>query len=406
MTAVGWCILTAMQWSSCNPADWKRVILGVAVCALGLLTGCASAPPAATHTEVVALDLTTALFGPKPEIISVERVHALSSAQEQAFLDFLEKPKHRDIPRHKLIRDYLKLETQGFGYVAETRTAQSTLATSAGNCLSLAIVTTALAELAEVDISYQLIDSNPIFESDGNLIRRSLHVRSVLYDPTWESRDGFWVMSRPRIAIDYFPGDYDRYVGSIGASDYHAMYYQNLAADALEAKDLSRAYWLLMETLTFSPNNAESLNMLAIVFDRAGDKAKSEQIYRHGIATVDRRVSLLRNYGGFLAREGRHTEAELIRTELESLEDPNPFDWIFAGQQALTDGEYWNAIRFFEKSAALAPYLHESYFGLARSYIQLGDLTQAQRALHQAVENADQASTRDLYVAKLAELGE
>ena len=184
------------------------------------------------------------------------------------------------------------------------------------------------------------------------------------------------------------------------------MYYRNIAADAIEDRNFSKAYWLLMESLEFSPASPESLNMLAIVFDRAGDKRKSEEIYRYGIQHAQRRVSLLRNFSIFLKREGRAAEAEQIDALLAQQNEPNPFDWIFAGLQAYSDGEFQRAIRLFRKSVQLAPYLHEAHFGLAKTYYQLGNLSQAEQELEQALNKATAGTTRKMYEVKLTALSE
>ena len=112
----------------------------------------------------------------------------------------------------------------------------------------------------------------------------------------------------------------------------------------------------------------------------------------------------MRNYGIFLAREGRSAEAEEIYAIVAEQYEPNPFDWIYAGQDAYNDGEYKRAIGLFRKSVQLAPYLHEGHFGLARAYYQLGYLNRAERELEQALTNATASNTRRLYEAKLASL--
>jgi len=145
---------------------------------------------------------------------------------------------------------------------------------------------------------------------------------------------------------------------------------------------------------------------LAIVNNRAGDKAKSEEIYRFGIQHATRRVSLLRNYGLFLRRAGRNAEADKIDAQLAQLADPNPFDWISAGQAAYANGEFKRAKVLFTRSIELAPYLHEGHFGLAKAYFRLGNLKNAEHELEQALGNATQSSARRLYEAKLASLSE
>ena len=375
-------------------------MLAICLCA----AGCATPEMAVEDTQEYTFTLESDLFGDRPPIVSTAEIHTLSESHREAFERYFDDPKHRNQPPHKRVYDYLELVSADFNYLGETYTANEALDHSGGNCLALAILTTALARIAEVDIEYQLVDSEPVFESGVNHIRRSLHVRSMLYDPTWIPQENILILSRPGIKIDYFPSDFDRFIGNIDESEYFAMYYRNVAADAIEERDLSSAYWLLMEAIELAPASPESLNMLAIVFDRAGDKEKSEAIYRHGIEHAERRVSLLRNYSIFLRRQGRVKEAERVSRMLSDLDDPNPFDWIYAGHAAYGEGQYDRAVRMFNKSVEIAPYLHEGYFGLAKAHFQLGNLERSQRELERALGYATRPSTRTLYEAKLGAL--
>lgn len=377
----------------------------IAVLACGfLLAACSTTPVEGPGDQPITIGLESQLFGERPALISTAKIHELSPEQRRAFLHYFHDSRNRDKAPHKRVSDYLELITAGFHYRGETYTARESLEHSSGNCLALAILTTGLAKLANVDVDYQLMDSAPVFESRGNLIRRSLHVRTLLVDPTWEVPDGYFALSRPGIKIDYFPSKSSRFIRNIDESEYFAMYYRNIAADAIENQDLGKAYWLLMESLDLSPASPESLNMLAIVFDRAGDKSKSEEIYRYGLQHAERQVSLLRNYSIFLMREGRINEAEEIDALLARRNEPNPFDWIYAGQQAYSEGDFKRAISLFRKSVRLAPYLHESHFGLAKAYYQLGNLERVEQELEQALTNATGSTSRNLYEAKLAAL--
>jgi Flp pilus assembly protein TadD len=371
-----------------------------------LLTACSTTTVDSASVEELPLSLDSDLFGERPSIISTSEIHELSDEQRLAFRRYFNDPENQDTAPHKRVYNYLESITTGFSYLGETYTASVALEQGAGNCLALAILTTGLAKLADIDVDYQLIDSAPVFESRGNIIRRSLHVRSMLLDPTWETPEGHFILSPPGIRIDYFPSKYSRFIRNIDESEYFAMYYRNIAGDAIEDQDLSKAYWLLMESLELSPASPESLNMLAIVFDRAGDKNKSDEIYRYGIQHADRRVSLLRNYGIFLRREGRDAEADEVDATLARQSDPNPFDWIYAGQEAYEGGDFRRAIGLFNKSVQLAPYLHEGHFGLARAYLQLGNTRRAEHELEQALTKATGSTTRRLYEAKLAALGD
>jgi len=351
-----------------------------------------------------ALTLESHLFGERPNVISESAIHELSDEQRFAFQRYMDDPDKAEEPVHRRVFDYLEAVTIDFNYLGETHTASQALESSVGNCLALAILTTALARLADVETGYELVGSFPVFESSGNLITRGLHVRTILYDPAWVAKEGILAFRRPGITVDYFPSDSDRFISNNSDSEYYAMYYRNIAGDAIENQDLTKAYWFLLESLEWSPNNPDALNMLAIVYDRAGDSHKSDEIFRFGIQNSTRQVSLLRNYGIFLRRQGRPMEAEIVEAKLAKLNDPNPFDWIKAGQEAYDDGNFRRAIKFFKNSTKLAPYLHEGHFGLAKTYFRLGNLNVAEEELEQALSTANRASTRSLYEAKLSAL--
>lgn len=371
-----------------------------------LLSACIVSEVNSGHNQSLAISLETDRFGKRPAVISIAEVHELTGEQRLAFQRYFHDSRNRDTAPHKRVSDYLISITGGFNYRGETYVAREALEHSAGDCLALAILTTGLARLANVEVEYQLIDSAPVFESRGNHIRRTLHVRSLLIDPNWEAPEGYFVLARPGISVDYFPSKFSRFIRNIDETEYFAMYYRNIAADAIEDQNLSEAYWLLIESLDLSPASPESLNMLAIVFDRAGDKSKSEEIYRYGIRHAQRRVSLLRNYGIFLRREGRVAEAEEIDVMLAEQNEPNPFDWIYAGLDAYSDGEFNKAIDLFQKSVQLAPYLHEGHFGLAKAYYQLGNLTRSEQELEQALYYAIASKTREMYEVKLAAMNQ
>lgn len=377
----------------------------LALLAIQALTGCSTTAVDHNGKQPPAWTASSDRFGDRPSIASPDAVHQLTEEQRRAFQRFLDAPANETKPRHRLVAEYLGEITNNFHYRGETLTASDALDQSAGNCLSLAILTTALARQAGVEIAYQLMDSSPVFESRDNVIERSVHVRSILYDPGRRPERGLFASLRPGIKIDYFRSDTDRFISNIDESEYFAMYYRNIAANAIEAQQLSEAYWILLKSLELTPDNPDALNMLAIVFDRAGEPGISEEIYQYGIDRANRLVGLLRNYGIFLKKQGRYVEAERIDERLQKLDDPNPFDWIDAGQAAYEDGDYRRAELFFMKSIKLAPYLHEGHFGLAKTYFQRGNFRLAERNLAEALSQANELPTRNLYQAKLIALG-
>ena len=371
------------------------------------LTGCATstprAPPAAVEPLVMA---DPGQFGTRPEMPTRNEIHALTPAQRGAFLGYLDAHRHSELPLNRRVYRYLERITDDFDYQGETLMAADALALGRGNCLSLAILTTALAELAGVDIAYQLVDDIPVYQVAGKLVKRGVHVRSILYESDWEPQEGMIVFSRPGIVIDYFPTGGSRFIGNLGENGYTAMYYRNLAAEALEREDYRTAYWSVIESLRFAPHHPDGLNMLAIVYGRAGDERKAEATYRHGLQVADEQLELLKNYRTLLLRTGRDAEARGIEERLERIDDPSPLRWLRLADSAYDDGEYRLAVRYYERALELAPYMHQVHLGLARAYYEAGELQRAKQALRDAVDNAFRSSTRSLYQAKLQRLGE
>lgn len=376
----------------------------------GVLTGCAGPqhlsdkyiPEAAV--EFPHLEFEADLFGERPDIPAITDIYRLSEDQQHAFQAYFDDAGRQDVPAHQRVYDYLESITMNFGYHGDTYAAEEALREFSGNCLSLAILTTALAELAGVETGYQLIDSSPVFESQGNVVFRGQHVRTKLYEPERETVDGEYVMRRAGLLVDYFPSSGDRFVSNISEAEYQAMYYNNLASEAISRQDYGTAFWLLREALKLTPDDAGAINSMAIVYRRAGDAGKAEEIYQYGIDHLPNKVSLLRNYRVLLMGQQRFAEAHDINVALAELDEASPFDWLHAGHDAYADGDFREAISFYQKAVEIAPYLHESYAGMAKAHYQLGNRVSAKRELLNAQKFSYRKSFQSLYQAKLVAL--
>lgn len=377
---------------------------------VGVLAGCAgiespnSEPTLAPATETPTFTFETDLFNEPVDIIDIEDVFRLSGEQQADFLAFFQDPAQQGMPAHRRVYEYLETVTMNFGYQGRTYAAEESLERSAGNCLSLAILTTSLAELAGVETGYQLVDSAPVFASMDNIVFRGQHVRTKLLEPLPDITNGEPPLRRGGLLVDYFPSDGDRFIGNISVPQYHAMYYNNLASEAIAREDYNTAYWLLRKVLELTPQDAGAFNSMAVVFRRAGDERKAEEIYRYGIAHLPAKVSLLRNYRILLVSQGRLKEADAIAEALADLNDVSPFDWLHAGRDAYDKSEYREAVAYYKKAVEVAPYLHEGYAGLAKAYYKLGYRSRAIREFEKAQKFSQQKSVQDLYQAKLMAL--
>jgi Tfp pilus assembly protein PilF len=367
-----------------------------------LLAACAELPVTLESAPQDQLPDFAATFGDRPAILSTDAVHQLTPAQQAAFLQYFNDPRRAANPAQERLFNYLQLITRDFVYESVTYTATEVLTYNSGNCLSLAILTTALARVANVKIHYQLIDSHPVFEQTGSVISKEVHVRSILYPL---SGDESAVGSDVRLYyVDYLPTRRGRLISNVADSEYQAMYYRNIAAEALADGNNTKAYWYSREALQYSPRSADALNMLAVIHRRTGDYARAEAIFLHGIALTEDRLTLLKNYRVLLTLQGRTDEAAEVLRQLEAMDDPSPFHWVNVARDSYASDDFRAAIRYYDKALALAPYLHEAWLGKALGYYQLNQPRSAREALQMAIAQVSRASTRSLYEAKLSAL--
>ena len=365
--------------------------------------GCAHRLPAAPSSHHLAALVSEHPFGPRPAIPSAHDVHRLQPAQIEHFLAFFDDESRQAAPPHHRVAEYLKEMMSNFNYEGQTSAAHATLTDKAGNCLSLAVLTTALADAAGVEVGYELIDSAPVFEWYGTVVFRGHHVRTILNDLEWSPPVGTLFPRPQMIRIDYFPEAGDRFVRTISRDEYTALFYANLAAEAIREKQLTRAYWLLRTSLALDPQGANAWNSMAVVFRRANRLATAEAIYLHGIETLPEKVSFLRNYRSLLMAEQRRGEVAAVERLLEMHQsDDSPIDWLLEGQQAYRDGRYHRAIRHYRRALQIAPYLHAAHVGIAQAYYQLDEREQAEDELRTALELVNRPAKRTLYESKLA----
>ncbi|WP_191621434.1 tetratricopeptide repeat protein [Marinihelvus fidelis] len=346
----------------------------------------------------------TGPFGPKPAMPAPNELFALTDAQVDEFMAFMDGPQARQVPRHRRLYDFIEAFSQDFNYQDDTLGAGLAMTTGSGNCLSLAILTTALARVAGIEIGYQLVSDAPVYEMDGQVILKGVHVRSQLYDPAEMTPGALVIANRARIIIDYFPTGRERFVANLDERQFIAMYYRNIAAQALGDDDLGRAYWYAHESLRYAPDHEAAINTLAVAHRRIGDPMRAEELYLYGVENADNKLSLLKNYRVLLASQGRVAEARQVEARLSRMEDPSPFNWLQLARDASDEGQFDDAVRFYNRALELAPYMHEGYAGMAQAHYAAGEVEQARQAMDEAIRRTMRVSTREAYEGKLAAL--
>lgn len=372
-----------------------------------MLAGCSAwHPPKAAETDAGAtVPLLDDRFGPPsaPPLGAAE-IFALSPAM-RALLDTEgETLKHKADPRRALVdllyrRDKLALEYDS----TVTRTAAEAFSARQGNCLSLVIMTSALAQALGVPITYQRVAVDDAWSRVGDLYFNSGHVNlsfGAIPRPRWYNG------AQSILVVDFLPGVdlANLRTERLPERTVVAMFQNNRAAEALARGALDDAYAWSRAAVQTDDAFPAALNTLGVVYLRAGHVAEARRVFQAALRPAPDNVPTLRNLAQALESEGRPAEAAAVREQLARLEPTPPFFWFNTGVQAMEDGHYTQAREMFEREIRRDPYYHEFHFWLARAELALGHADQARRQLELARQSSTSTGQQALYSAKLDRL--
>ena len=349
--------------------------------------------------------LNESLFGRPRAVPEFDTLTALTPEQEAHFLRFFNSGVESSFEAHKRLYTYLTREFSDTQFQPRTLPASTAVKTHSGNCMSLALATTAYARVADIEIGWQLADTDPVYSAEGTIIYSANHIQTRLYHRNYNRGAATFSLSRPYLLVDYFTGAPPRKGETLRKNQVIALVYQNLGAEAMADGRQEDAFWLLRAGLTHDPVNPHLYNALAVLHRRAGDARTAEKFYRFALEAFDDELIVLRNYRKLLLAMGRVGEADRLEARIMKLPDPDPYPLLRLGDEAADKGKTDVALQHYRKAGEVAPYLHEVYLRIARLLARNGDMKQAEIALRKARDRARDTKDQKMYAAKLATLG-
>ncbi|WP_333796742.1 tetratricopeptide repeat protein [Rheinheimera sp.] len=371
---------------------------------VSLLQACSqtSAPPPAIAPQ------TPQHYFAKVDADAIPQVAAfyqLSEAQQQQFLQFYHQTKLQQLPGNKRLEMFLHQQLSNFHYEGKNYSASQTMQLMSGNCMSLAVLTTALAKLVNIEVGYRATYGEPMLNFSGDLFISSDHVRTYLFSQDEPDPDRL-ITQKAAVAIDYFPDRLDRLGAMFDHRRFAAMMYNNLAADALLADDQNKAFWLTQAALQQDPTYSASINLLGILYRRAGDLASAQQWYEFGLKHSINPAAIAGNYLQVAQELNDNAAIHRLEALLQQSNDDNPYNWFYLAYQAEQQQQQDKAILYYQKLLEQAPYLHRANLALARLYLQQNNNTAARTVLRQALRYSYEQGQVAMYKAKLQAVNE
>lgn len=285
-----------------------------------------------------------------------------------------------------------------------TRTASEAFESRRGNCMSLVLMTAALAKSLGLDVHYQKVSVDDLWSRDQDTLILVGHVNIILGDPHW--KDPFVRTTDSSIIVDFLPLDEARGLRGIEIREATviAMFLNNRAAEELAAGRLDAAYGFARRAIHADPTFQGAINTLGVLYRRHGNLAEAETVFRILLEGAPDNTLVLANLAVTLRDQGKIEESRRLTQRLKELEPIAPFHYLDLAHAAMARNEFVAALEYFKRELDRNPGSHEAHFGLARVYLELGNLEAARNHLGEAVKNSGTREDRERYTNKLDRL--
>lgn len=374
---------------------WAVVVpLGVTL----LLASCTTIEKTAPTTKF----FNDHLFAPPTVRIHRDDVFAVSDEMRHYLAanigdQLRKKGPHQGLFDALYSQNQLKLEYDS----VRTRNAQEAFAARSGNCLSLAIMTGALAKEMGIGVRFQRVFVEQDWSRNNGIYFSSGHVNLTLGKTL--SEGAFRYGQSHLLTIDFYPLSENarQHAYAINETAIIAMYMNNRAAESLVAGEIDNAYWWAREAIWQDPDLLIAYNTLGVIYRHHKNLREAEAVFNYLLAREPDNLQVMSNLAIALNNQGRTEESQALTSRAAKIQPYPPFHFFNLGQAAMRDGNFKAAKDLFAKEVSRAAYHSEFHFWLASAYVGLGEIREAQKHLVLANEYSATPKERALYSAKL-----
>ncbi len=382
----------------------KRIALLAALALVSLLGACASTAPSAVAKPPPGLFMDSAFEAPS-QPIDASQVFALSPAMKR-YLEVEIAPQLRSMGLQRGLVDALHRKAQlRLDYDTDsTRTAAEAFDARAGNCLSLVLMSAALAKHLALPVQFQALIGQETWSRSGDLSFVNGHVNVTVARRLIDRFAAFDANAELRLDFGVLPAGRGSLLQLVSESTIVAMFMNNRAAEALVRGEMANAYAYAREAVVQAPAYAAAYNTLGVVYQRRGLAEPAERAYRHALERDDEHRAAMLNLASLLDGQGRSAEAAPWRAKLAKLEAEPPFLYFDLGRAAAQAGDFRAAREHILREMRRDPDYHEFHFWLAVALYGLGEVEQARAHLTTAMNNSTTRREQSLYASKLQRL--
>jgi Tfp pilus assembly protein PilF len=370
------------------------------------LSACAGLAPPPLATPL----LDDAAFGHPPRPAEADGVMALDEAMRRFLRERLadavrEKGRPRALAEALYARGELKLDYDN----AVTRNAAQAFAARSGNCLSLVLMTAAMAHELGVDVRYQDVSRVESYSRSGGLTLQAGHINLVLAPRDARGRQETlrYESAGDAVQIDFLPPQQLRGLRSEPISEQRvlAMFMNNRAVEALQrGEGPAAAYAWVREALRLDAGFWPAINSLGVIYQRAGQAALAAAAFERVLVLDTDNLPALGNLPPALVALGRLEDAERWTARRLALQPHSPFHHLALAEAALDRSDLAAARQHLADEQAVTGDSHELFLQQARLQLAMGREGPARAALQAAIDHRETPPQRQRYAAKLEQL--
>ena len=288
-----------------------------------------------------------------------------------------------------------------------TLTANQAYENLNANCLSLSILAYSLADYLGLEGQFQKVHIPEYWALDNGFNLLTGHINLKVSESTKQVLNRKVIYPQERsLVIDFDPNSRQEAfkTSNINKARITAMFYNNKGAAAMLKHDYDTAFSYYKAAVDIDSNYSGAWGNLGVLFRLTSDYQSAETAYQYAISLDPDNNTALGNLARLYNLTDRKEQGQAILAMLDKKRRANPYYHISLGNDAYTTSRYQDAIKHYKKAHDLNSTLHDTDFGLARTYYQLGDLKLAKKYLTMANNKADFDHDKQRYESKLQAL--
>lgn len=279
-------------------------------------------------------------------------------------------------------------------------TATDTFHNRAANCLSMSIMTYALAKEAGLHVQFRHIDIPEYWTRREGVSLLNSHVNLRIM-PGADAKVKY--LARYGMEVDFDPLSPKKQFPSFEIEKRRvlAMFYNNRGADALLKQDFLEAYAYFRAAIYTDPHFASTWINLGFLYRLQEHYDAAQRSYEQALALEPKNLTAWDNTAVLFQMTGREQEAEDIQRRVERQRLDNPYYHQMLAKHAIEQQDWNAAIRHYRRAISLDRTRHEFYFGLATTYYYSGDKEKSAEMMKRARRSAREGDLKLRYQGKL-----